>query len=151
MKKPENIHTGFNALAFCTGCSILCAPSLKFSVHQLLISAKTELRFLSGSRRKIRGCGNPEITCHITENEILKTGFNGKTLPVFMHVPPGDTYGIELPGLFCWKNQVVLTEQKQEVYGKVRDMYDQKDEAQEKFLAIDEHIRQEQGTGNNRN
>ncbi|GHT35433.1 mobilization protein BmpH [Bacteroidia bacterium] len=35
-----------------------------------------------------------------------------------------------------------LTEQKQEVYGKVRDMYDQKDEAQEKFLAMDEHIRQ---------
>jgi hypothetical protein len=36
----------------------------------------------------------------------------------------------------------VLTEQKQEVYGKVRDMYDLKDEAQEKFLAMDEHIRQ---------
>jgi hypothetical protein len=35
-----------------------------------------------------------------------------------------------------------LTEQKQEVYGKVRDMYDRKDEAQEKFLAMDEHIRQ---------
>ncbi|GAB6012816.1 MobV family relaxase [Viscerimonas tarda] len=35
-----------------------------------------------------------------------------------------------------------LTEQKQEVYGKVRDMYDKKDEAQEKFLAMDEHIRQ---------
>jgi hypothetical protein len=35
-----------------------------------------------------------------------------------------------------------LTEQKQEVYGKVRDMYDLKDEAQEKFLAMDEHIRQ---------
>jgi hypothetical protein len=33
-----------------------------------------------------------------------------------------------------------LTEQKQEVYGKVRDMYDQKDEAQEKFLAMDEHF-----------
>ncbi|MDR1896066.1 MAG: hypothetical protein LBR10_04660 [Prevotellaceae bacterium] len=59
------------------------------------ISAKTGLRFLSGSRRKIRDCGNPEIICHITENEILKTGFNGKTLPVFMHIPPGDTYGIE--------------------------------------------------------
>jgi chromosome segregation ATPase len=35
-----------------------------------------------------------------------------------------------------------LTEQKQEVYGKVRDMYDRKDEAQEKFLAMDEYIRQ---------
>ncbi|MDR3046019.1 MAG: plasmid recombination protein [Bacteroidales bacterium] len=35
-----------------------------------------------------------------------------------------------------------LTEQKQEVYGKVHDMYDLKDEAQEKFLAMDEHIRQ---------
>jgi hypothetical protein len=35
-----------------------------------------------------------------------------------------------------------LTEQKQKVYGKVRDMYDKKDEAQEKFLAMDEHIRQ---------
>ncbi|GHT29149.1 mobilization protein BmpH [Bacteroidia bacterium] len=35
-----------------------------------------------------------------------------------------------------------LTEQKQEVYGKVRDMYDMKDEAQEKFLAMDEHIQQ---------
>ncbi|GHU56476.1 hypothetical protein FACS189411_07200 [Bacteroidia bacterium] len=35
-----------------------------------------------------------------------------------------------------------LTEQKQEVYRKVRDMYDKKDEALEKFLAMDEHIRQ---------
>jgi hypothetical protein len=35
-----------------------------------------------------------------------------------------------------------LMEQKQEVCGKVRDMYDKKDEAQEKFLAMDEHIRQ---------
>lgn len=33
-----------------------------------------------------------------------------------------------------------LTEQRQEVYGKVRDMYDKKDEAQEKFLAMDKHI-----------
>jgi hypothetical protein len=37
-----------------------------------------------------------------------------------------------------------LMEQKQEVYGKVRDMYDQKDEAQEKFLAMDKHIRQKE-------
>ncbi|GHV49009.1 hypothetical protein FACS1894181_06500 [Bacteroidia bacterium] len=37
-----------------------------------------------------------------------------------------------------------MTEQKQEVYGKVCDMYDQKDEAQEKFLAMDKHIREKE-------
>ena len=36
----------------------------------------------------------------------------------------------------------VLKEQKADAYEKIRDMYDIKDEAREKFLAMDEHIRQ---------
>lgn len=35
-----------------------------------------------------------------------------------------------------------LEEQKQEVYDKVRDMYDRKDEARDKFLALDEYNKQ---------
>lgn len=36
----------------------------------------------------------------------------------------------------------VLQEQKDNIYEKVCDMYDRKDEARDKFLAMDEHIKQ---------
>lgn len=37
-----------------------------------------------------------------------------------------------------------LEEEKQEVYEKVRDMYDRKDEAREKFLNMDEYVRKKE-------
>jgi hypothetical protein len=38
----------------------------------------------------------------------------------------------------------VLQEQKEEVYGKVRDMYDRKDEAQDKFLTMDRQLHEKE-------
>lgn len=37
-----------------------------------------------------------------------------------------------------------LQEQKQEVYDSVRDLYDRKDEAREKFLNMDDYVRQKE-------
>jgi hypothetical protein len=37
-----------------------------------------------------------------------------------------------------------LQEQKEEVYDSVRDLYDRKDEAREKFLDIDNYVRQKE-------
>jgi hypothetical protein len=40
------------------------------------------------------------------------------------------------------ENIVVLQEQKDETYEKVRDLYDRKDEARDKFLDMDRHLRE---------